>query len=140
MTERRINYNTHQLPMIPSIGDFNSIFEEFNDYFNSSKTNYPPYNILKTETNDYILEVACSGFTKEELKVELVKNVLVISGIKLKEDNRKYIHKGISSKSFLLKFALDEAIKIKKVSFKDGLLIVETDSQEINKKEIFKIH
>ena len=58
-----------------SIG-FDSIFDEFDRMLESVdrghiNTNYPPYNIKKIDENNYFIEVALAGFSKEDIDVEL---------------------------------------------------------------------
>lgn len=107
----------------------------FDDFFENSKSNYPPYNIIKDGDN-YVIEVACSGFSKENLIAQLVGSALVITGNpKKQKEDVVYLKKGISSKNFILKFALSETAEVENVSFVDGLLSVEIKDikKEVNK-------
>ena len=53
-----------------SVG-FDSVFDHFESMFSdmpSLTTNYPPYNIVKTSENDYLIEIALAGFSREDIK------------------------------------------------------------------------
>jgi HSP20 family molecular chaperone IbpA len=52
-------------PLIANLSrEFDKIFAQ------SVKGNYPPYNVIHFDkTNDYILEFAVAGFTKENLSL-----------------------------------------------------------------------
>ena len=43
-------------------------------------SNYPPYNILSVGENDYIIEIALAGFSKENIEVTVKNNILVVKG------------------------------------------------------------
>ena len=79
---------------------FNTL-EQLNGLSNVSES-YPPYNLIRTGDDCFVIEVALAGFSKEELNVEIKENVLHINGEKkqVKDDGKKnYIHKGIGVKS-----------------------------------------
>ena len=40
--------------------------------------NYPPYNIRKTGKDNYAIEVALAGFSKEDVEVEFEDNLLTV--------------------------------------------------------------
>ena len=114
---------------------FSILGSNFDDFFENSKSNYPPYNIIRDGDN-YIIEVACSGFSKENLTAQLVGSTLVITGNpKKQKDDVVYLKKGISSKHFILKFALSESAEVENVTFVDGLLSVTIKDikKEVNK-------
>ena len=61
-----------------SVG-FDSIFEEFDRVLESTErhnSNYPPYNIHKISENDYKIEVALAGYSKDDLDVVIKDGVL----------------------------------------------------------------
>ncbi|GIR38141.1 MAG: hypothetical protein CM15mP49_35260 [Actinomycetota bacterium] len=54
-----------------SVG-FDSVFDHFESLFNESPslhTNYPPYDILKTDEHSYVIELAVAGFSKKDIAV-----------------------------------------------------------------------
>lgn len=86
---------------------------------------YPPTNFLK-ESNNYLLEMALAGFKKSEIEVLDDSSKLVIRGKKEESDESvRYIHKGISSKSFEVSFTKYDYIgKVIEAKFEDGMLKV----------------
>ena len=89
--------------------------------------NYPPYNMIEHRQNEVTIELAVAGFSKEELLVEQDANQLLISGDVLKkpETSHRYLHKGISSRSFRLNWTLAEYTEVTSVTMTDGILTIE---------------
>ena len=83
---------------------------------------YPPYNIVKLNDENYAIELAVAGFQKDNFSVELLDGNLHIHGAKSTKDSGEYLHKGISSKSFSLKFKLASNVEIKQAKYEDGIL------------------
>ena len=46
--------------------------------------NYPPYNIVKTGSLTYDIEVALAGYGKKDISVNYEDNVLKIESVKVK--------------------------------------------------------
>tara|TARA_Y100000748_G_C15218842_1_gene380426 strand:- start:114 stop:551 length:438 start_codon:yes stop_codon:yes gene_type:complete len=116
-----------------SVG-FDSIFDEFDRMLESSdrySSNYPPYNINKLSENDYKIEVALAGYSKDDIELELKENTLTVRN-KNKEkvingENNGLIHKGISTRQFERSFTLSEDIKVKNADLRNGLLNIELE-------------
>ena len=116
-----------------SVG-FDSIFDEFDRMLESSErynSNYPPYNIHRDGENNYKIEVALAGYSKEDIELELKENTLTVRN-KQKEkvingDNNGVIHKGISTRQFERSFTISEDIKIKNAELKNGLLNIDLE-------------
>ena len=116
-----------------SVG-FDSIFEEFDRMLDSTErynSNYPPYNIHKLSDNDYKIEVALAGFSKEDIELELKDSTLTIRN-KTKEkvindESNGVIHKGISTRQFERSFTISEDIKVKNAELKNGLLNIDLE-------------
>ena len=61
-----------------SVG-FDSIFEEFDRMLESTErynSNYPPYNIRRVNENDYKIEVALAGYSRDDIELELKETLL----------------------------------------------------------------
>lgn len=99
-----------------------------------AKDNYPPYNIRK-DGDKYILEMACAGFSKDELSVTVKELTLTVLGTK-EGESEDYLYQGISARNFSRNFALAEYVVIKGAKLIDGLLTI-TMEQELpeEKKE-----
>ena len=127
MTNRALSIFNQLRPV--SVG-FDSIFDHFermfDDDFRFPTVNYPPYNIVKTGTYTYNIEVALAGYNKKDISVEYAEGVLNIKSIKeaKAEDKKGVIHKGIAKRYFSKSFTLADDIKIEGAELKDGLLKV----------------
>ena len=133
-----------------SVG-FDSIFNEFDRMLESVdrghvNTNYPPYNIKKIDENDYVIEVALAGFSKEDIDIELKDNTLTVKN-KIKDkvidnDSNGVIHKGISTRQFERAFTIAEDIKVKEAELKNGLLSISLERivPEEKKPRLIKVN
>ena len=127
MTNKALSIFNQLRPV--SIG-FDSIFDHFermfDDDFRFPTVNYPPYNIVKTGTYTYNIEVALAGYNKKDISVEYADGVLNIKSIKeaKAEDKKGVIHKGIAKRYFSKSFTIADDIKIEGAELKDGLLKV----------------
>ena len=91
--------------------------------------NYPPYNIVKTGSLTYNIEVALAGYGKKDISLNFEDNVLKIESVKSKEekeveDNNGVLHKGIAKRSFSKGFTIADDVEVKGAELKDGLLKV----------------
>ena len=131
MTNKALSIFNQLRPV--SVG-FDSIFDHFERMFDNEigltqqlAVNYPPYNIVKTGTYTYNIEVALAGYNKKDISVEYADGVLTIKSIKEeKSDDKKdgVIHKGIAKRYFSKSFTIADDIKIEGAELKDGLLKV----------------
>ena len=93
------------------------------DYQLSNK--YPPHNIIKYNDNEYVVELAVAGFSREELEITVEDCVLIMAGTKGEFDNEvEYLHKGISAKPFKKTIKLAETVIVKDAEFIDGILSI----------------
>lgn len=88
---------------------------------------YPPYNLRK-EGEQYVLELAVAGFSKEDIDITVQELSLTVEG-KLKDDPEGYIHKGIAGREFKQNFALAEYVVVKSAELKDGLLKITLEQE-----------
>ncbi len=88
-------------------------------------SNYPPYNIVKIDAENFSVEIAVAGFSKKDISITKEKEVLLIEGSKenLNEDTQ-YVHRGLSGRTFNRKFTLADDIVVKGADMKDGILSV----------------
>ena len=131
MTNKALSIFNQLRPV--SVG-FDSIFDHFERMFDNEvgltqqlALNYPPYNIVKTGTYTYNIEVALAGYNKKDISVEYADGVLTIKSIKEeKSDDKKdgVIHKGIAKRYFSKSFTIADDVKIEDAELKDGLLKV----------------
>ena len=91
-------------------------------------TNWPPYNIVKVDDNNYTIELAVAGFGKHNLDIELANNTLVVKGgmtideIDPVDNPAQYIWKGIADRVFTRKFTLADTVEVKNAEYINGML------------------
>lgn len=107
---------------------FDRLFDTFDSRFaNQLNTNYPPYNVVKTDDDHYAVEVAVAGFKRDEITVEVDGDQLTIKGESSTANEstaRQYLHKGLSSRDFVRQFSLAEHMIVKGAEIKDGILAI----------------
>lgn len=104
---------------------FDRIFNDFENRFQHSTTNYPPYNVIKHDENSFEIEVAVAGFDREDITIEVDQNQLVIKGRRLKdEDADKYVYRGLAARDFDRNFTLAEHIIVGDAELTNGILRV----------------
>ena len=113
---------------------FDNIFDHFermfdDDIFSVPSVNYPPYNIVKTGSNTYDVEVALAGFSRDDIDVEYADGMLTIKSKDKKESEETdkdggVIHKGISKRYFSKSFTIADDVEVLGAELKDGLLKV----------------
>ena len=110
-----------------SVG-FDSVFDHFESLFNESPslhTNYPPYDILKTDEHSYVIELAVAGFSKKDIVVTVENGVLTVESDRegnAESSGQEIIHRGISKRYFKKSFSISDDVEIRGAELKDGLL------------------
>lgn len=122
------------------IGWLPSIFEEFLPENRLEVINYERFSIpaanIKENFSNFVLELAIPGLKKDNLVIEVDKNVLKVSSINpLNEgenQDNKYTRKEFEFTSFQRTFLLPETVKKDsiKASCQDGILRIEIPKLE----------
>ena len=120
-------YHADNLPELFDKITKNSI--GLDDYLNrfwdeSTKENYPPYNIVHVNNVESRLEIALAGFKKDEVKVYTEYGKIFVEGTKEKKEEETYSHKGLAQRSFSRQWSLSDDVEVKDVNFADGLLTI----------------
>ena len=127
---------TNQLTLrsidIPSIHKFAVGFDRMFDELSrnqTQQTNYPPYNIVQINEDEYMISVAVAGFGPDNLTVTKEKNFLVIEGAhamnRIQTDTEPtYLHKGISERDFRREFRLADHVEIENAHLELGILSI----------------
>ena len=89
----------------------------------TSNSAFPPYNIEKTDENNYVLSLAVAGYGENEISVTVERKILTISGTKEKTD-KEYIYQGIAFRDFTKSIRLAEYIEVTGAVLKDGMLTI----------------
>lgn len=120
---------------IPTITKFGIGFDNlFDDLLRlnaqQSNTNYPPYDIVQVNDDEYTISLAVAGFGADDLSVTKDKKTLIIEGrhsresVDDEESIVKYLHKGISERSFRREFTLADHVEISNAHLELGILSV----------------
>ena len=92
----------------------------------SSATNYPPYNVIKVDEDNFVVELAVAGFAKTDIDLSTADGKLIVKGELNTEDNdSKFIHRGIAARKFTREWALGEYMEVKSAELKDGMLKID---------------
>jgi molecular chaperone IbpA len=97
---------------------------------NKKPQSFPPYNLLKIDDNNYKVELAVAGYTKEDIDITVEKDILTVKS-KVKEitTSTEVIHQGIAERQWSQQFILGEYMAVKDASLKDGLLIINVERE-----------
>ena len=113
---------------------FDDMFDHFDHMVDhlphmTAANSYPPYDIVKTGSLTYDIQVALAGYSKKDISVSFENNILKIESVKSKEekeveDNDGVLHRGIAKRSFSKGFTVSDDVEVKGAELKDGLLKV----------------
>ena len=92
-----------------------------------SAQGYPPYNIERTDENNYRVTVAVAGFAEKDLNIEVRDGVLTVEGKRDQDNKATYLHQGIGGRSFQRQFQLAEHMEVRGARLENGLLSVELE-------------
>jgi molecular chaperone IbpA len=104
-------------------------FDKFFDNYSSVTTNsYPPYNVIKVDETNYLIEVAVAGFSKHDIEITEQGGVLKIEGSHVEDHpDAKYLHRGVAARKFMRMFNLHDDIKVKGADIHKGLLQIKLE-------------
>jgi molecular chaperone IbpA len=88
---------------------------------------YPPYNIERSDENNYRVTIAAAGFGEKDLAVEVADGVLTVTGKREEAAKPSYLHQGIAGRAFERKFQLAEHVEVKGAKLENGLLHIELE-------------
>ncbi len=93
----------------------------------TSQPGYPPYNIERTGETSYRITMAVAGFSENEISIEAQQNKLTITGNQKngEEEDGRYLHRGIATRSFQRQFDLADHVEVKGAALENGLLHVD---------------
>ena len=109
-------------------------FDRFNDLFetllNDKEDRFescPPYNIEKSEDDEYLITVAVAGFSEEDINIVVQDDRLTISASRTQKEQgekKSYLHRGIATRNFDRVFRLADHIRVVDATLDNGLLSV----------------
>lgn len=126
-----MNYGRSLLPATVGFDRLLSTMEEFDNMFANTKTpTYPPYNIVKENDTEYTIEIAVSGFKRDDIEVTTEGNKLYVNGsIKTAQtEDRNFLHRGIGTRDFSHKYTVADTVIVKGADLVDGLLVIKLEN------------
>lgn len=115
-----MTYGRYLLPSTVGFDKMLSVLDELGETYKTAT--YPPYNIVKTGENQYVIEVAVSGFKKDELELSVEDSRLCVNGSIKRETTPTYLHKGIATRDFSHTFRLADTTEVRFADMEDGML------------------
>ena len=112
-------------PLYRSVVGFDRLASLLDAASVDSAQGYPPYNIERTDENDYLIEIAVAGFKPAELTIEVKENLLTVQGQKVaNDDTRRFLHRGLAERNFKRRFQLADYVSVIDAQLVDGLLSI----------------
>lgn len=112
-------------PFFRSTVGFDRLFNQL-DHAWQHDTNWPQYDVIKTDDEEYRITIAVPGYQPGDLNLETRDGLLTVTGERNIEQNQsEYLYRGIGGQSFTRKFQLAEYVKVVNARLQDGLLNIE---------------
>lgn len=118
---------------------------DFDSFFKSPDTFNPAVNVREDEKS-YSIELATPGMKRDEIKIEVEKDILSVSSAKTEEKSEEkngYSRREFGVQTFCKNFTIPENTAIEKItaSYKDGILSIEIpkSEKEAKVKKVIKI-
>ena len=117
---------------------FDELFKRIKE-LESPKSNFPPYDIIRTSSDEFVIKLAVAGYSKDNISVILDSGKLSVDGSIDSDDftidklldatfaNVKYpeyLHKGISQRNFKRDFTLADTVEVSRVELSEGMLSI----------------
>ena len=95
-----------------------------NNIETTSQSNYPPYNIVQVNEDEYFIELAVAGLDENDLEITQDQNTLVITGAIDVNEDLNYLHKGIAGRNFRREFTLADHVEVVNADLNKGILLI----------------
>ena len=125
-----VSFTTPLMRQSVGFDRFNDLFETMLNDKNDRFDAYPPYNIEKSDEDNYRVVMAVAGFSDKDIDITVEGDQLTVSGkiVDTEEDEEKtYLHRGIAARTFTRTFRLADHIQVKEADMKDGLLAIDLE-------------
>lgn len=123
--------------------DIKSIFDHAEELLRSTQkqmeVKWPPYDIIKTDENKYVIRLAVAGFGEQDIEIDVSGDVLTVKAdAKKSETDEEVIYKGIANRGFARAWTLNDKVEVKNATLVNGMLSVYLEKiKEIN--DSFKV-
>ena len=91
---------------------FETLFDRLNDRSSENNEGYPPYDIVRKGEDEFQINLALAGFSREDITITAEASQLTVSGKKPEKDGTEYLYQGISARSFERRFNLADYIEV----------------------------
>ena len=109
---------------------FDELFDEISRINHNKDSNYPAFDVIKTDEKNYEINLAVAGFSESEIEIISLQNILYIKGKKIQDNSHNIIHKGIALRPFEKKFNLDPLMEVTEAILSQGLLNIKLFKRE----------
>ena len=109
---------------------FDELFDEISKINLNKNSNYPAFDVIKTDEKNYEINLAVAGFSENEIEIISLQNILYIKGKKVQNNSQNIIHKGIPLRPFEKKFNLDPLMEVTEAILSQGLLNIKLFKKE----------
>ena len=109
---------------------FDEFFDEISRINHNKNSNYPAFDVIKTDEKNYEINLAVAGFSENEIEIVSIQNFLYIKGKKVQNNSQNIIHKGIALRPFEKKFNLDPLMEVTEAILSQGLLNIKLFKRE----------
>ncbi len=90
-----------------------------------SISDWPPYDIIRTDEDSYQISIAVAGFTRDEIDITFQSNLLTVTGKRQETPAEGYLHRGIAARPFEHRFELADHVRVSGAELKNGLLSID---------------
>ena len=73
--------------------------------------NHPPFDLVQEGDDRYRITLAVAGFRPDEIEITAQQNMLIVAGRRNEENDRRFIHRGISGGAFERRFGLADSFE-----------------------------
>lgn len=125
---KTLTFRSADIPAFHKFGiGFDNMFDELlRVNAQQSNNNYPPYNIVQINEDEFMISIAVAGFGHNNLTVTKEKNFLIIDGTHstntVNTNTINYPHRGISERNFRREFQLADHVEITNAHLELGIL------------------
>ena len=126
--------------LLPQTIGFDDFFTAIDKIVEPTKS-FPPYDIIKVSENEWTLNIAAAGFSKDNLTVDLGNNQLRVMGNQIDNEvpaechpDIEYIYKGISTRKFTRLWTVAEGTKVASASYENGILSINLQREVVEKQ------
>ena len=126
--------------LLRSFVGFEALFDELDKVSDFKETNYPAYNIEKTNQKSFIISIAVAGFNENSINIQFKRGLLKVEALNNdKKQNIEYLHKGLAQRSFIKTFRLQNNLEVLSAVLQNGILNIHLKSIVPEEEEIKNI-